>query len=150
MTFNTKKISILASVAKVFIAAFVLNFVWEYSHSFLYDNYKGGEITGFILFRAAIFDAVFITVLYLLFLRMPFIKKRLWVIFMIGFLSAIAIEIYALKTSRWAYGDMMPLVPILNIGLTPVAQLPVLYYLAIKFSNIKRKKEVFHGNLTEN
>ena len=121
-------------IVVVFILALVLNFVWECLHSFLYLNYRGGPITFFILFRASVFDAILTTVLYLLFLKVSFLKKRLWLVLLISFFVAIAIEAYALQTGRWMYNNLMPIVPLINLGLTPLIQLPILTYLTFKIA----------------
>jgi len=38
----------------------------------------------------------------------------------------VAVELEALATGRWSYNDLMPLVPLLRVGLTPAAQMPAL------------------------
>lgn len=116
----------------VFGLAFVFNFVWEWLHSALYLSYQGGPITILVLMRATLFDAIFITVLYSLYSKIKFFKNKLWVILIISLLSAIIIELYALSTGRWAYNDLMPIIPVINTGLTPTIQLLVLTYLTFK------------------
>lgn len=124
-----------------FITTLLLNFAWEYLHSFLYLNYRGGPITLFILLRATIFDAVFVTILYLLFASNRFLKERLWIILLVCFITAIIIEEYAFSTSRWIYASTMPIIPILNIGLTPAIQLLVTFYLSFNILKIWQQKK---------
>jgi len=109
----------------IFAVSFALNFVWEHAHAFLYAAYQGGPLTGFILLRAALGDAIIITVLGALFIYFPTVGGRRWLIWPIGFAVAIFIEELALHTARWQYNSLMPLVPYLNIGLTPAVQLAV-------------------------
>lgn len=123
-------------LAVIFISAFVLNWVWESFHSCLYVHYKGGVITQFILARAALFDAVFITLLAFLFLNIKFLNGRHWPAFVIGVIFAVALEIFALKTGRWAYNDFMPIIPILKAGITPTFQLGFLSFLLFKLTKV--------------
>lgn len=37
----------------------------------------------------------------------------------------VAIEMWALYTERWVYNSLMPIIPIIRIGLTPTIQLAV-------------------------
>ena len=117
----------------IFLTAFVLNLVWENLHSYLYIHYKAGKITQFILLRATLFDAVFITLLAVLFIKFAYFRDRRWYALPIGIFIAILIEISALKTGRWAYNEFMPIVPLINTGLTPTVQLGVLSYLIFKW-----------------
>ncbi|MDP2695825.1 MAG: hypothetical protein Q8O87_01070 [bacterium] len=133
---------VIKKSARIFLLAFVANLIWENLHSLLYAHYRDGEITQFILLRATLFDAVFITLLGLFFLGVPYLRKNLWWSIVIGLAAAMLIEIYALSTGRWAYNDLMPIIPLLGIGLTPTIQLGLLSYfsykLVIKNSPISR------------
>ena len=119
-------------ISLIFFIAFVLNVIWENLHSFLYANYMGGKITEFILFRATLFDAVIITLIVLPFIFFPTLKKQSWLIIFIGFIISIGIEYYALGTHRWAYNALMPVIPLLAVGLTPTIQLGLLGYISFK------------------
>ncbi|MBI2626699.1 MAG: hypothetical protein HYW77_00435 [Parcubacteria group bacterium] len=116
----------------IFIASFLLNLVWENLHSYLYIHYKAGEITQLILLRATLFDALFITLLAILFIKFAYFKDRKWYALSIGVVFAILIELSALKTGRWAYSEFMPIIPLINTGLTPTIQLGILSYLVFK------------------
>ena len=123
----------------IFILAFGFNWIWENLHSQLYSHYRGGAITPFVLAKAALFDACFITVVLLILMYItPFGKKPILVIssvLIIGVLFSILLERYALDTSRWAYTEAMPVIPLLNTGITPTIQLgltSVFTYLAIQ------------------
>jgi hypothetical protein len=115
----------------LFLLAFVLNVAWEFAHSVLYVNYQGGEITKVILLRASLWDAVFITLI----VAMAYLFKlnRALAIIIGVLLVSIVIELWAQSTGRWIYSTAMPLIPILNIGLTPTTQLALTGYLAQKF-----------------
>lgn len=119
----------------IFLLAFFLNLVWENLHSFLYDNYMGGAITEFILIRASLFDALLITLILLPFLHFSLMKNRSWLIVIIATIVAIFNEWYGLGTDRWAYNLWMPILPIINIGLTPAVQLGLLGWVTYKLQD---------------
>lgn len=115
----------------IFITAFVLNLIWENIHSIFYLNYKGGEITQFILARASLTDAVFILIIF--FFAIRFFQKsaeRKAFIIIAGLFLSIFIEKWAFVTDRWVYADSMPIIPLLNTGLTPTIQLAVLGFIS--------------------
>ena len=126
----------MKKVASIFIISFLLNFIWENLHSLLYAKYMGKPITQFILFHATLGDAVMITLIALPFLFLPTFKKHEWLIIPIGIIISISIEWYALGAGRWAYNEYMPLVPYLNVGLTPLIQIGLLGYLSFRISDI--------------
>ena len=113
----------------VFVSALILNLVWEHFHSVLYVHYQGGEITSFLLTRAAFFDAFIITFF-------AYIFRNIWYVVAVAFFFAVGLEIWAIETSRWAYKEVMPV--ILGVGLTPAIQLPLLAYISIKISTWKK------------
>jgi len=117
----------------VFILAFGLNLIWENLHSFLYVHYQGGAITGFILARAALVDALVILVLIRIFCSLPWFPRHSWLIIFFGVAISLIIEYWALETNRWAYGETMPIIPLIGTGLTPTIQLGLLAYLVYLF-----------------
>lgn len=122
----------LKKLLLIFVASFLLNLIWENLHSYLYVHYGGGEITQLILLRATLFDAAFITLLAVPFITLPYFRARKWYALIFGFVAAVLIEIYALNSGRWAYSSLMPVIPLLNTGLTPSIQLGLLSYLILK------------------
>lgn len=113
----------------IFVLAFVSNMVWENLHAVLYVHYKGNPITELILLRAATFDALFITALAVIFFTVAYFNKRKWYALIFGVTFAIALELYALETGRWAYTELMPIIPFIGTGITPTVQLGLLSYL---------------------
>jgi hypothetical protein len=110
----------------IFILSFALNLVWENLHSFLYTAYQGGPITEYILLRATLGDAVMLTILAVPFVYITALTHRLWLMVPIGVALAVWIELYALNAGRWSYNELMPLVPFVQVGLTPTVQLALL------------------------
>jgi hypothetical protein len=97
----------------------------------------GGQITEFILIRASLFDALLITIILTIFTRVTFLKDRDKLIIVIGILIAIFNEWYGLGTNRWSYNSFMPILPIINVGLTPTFQLGLLGYLTYRIQKIR-------------
>ena len=122
----------MKKLAAIFLLAFALNILWENLHALLYSNYMGGAITEFILVRASLFDAVLITLIVLPFLYVRALQDKSWLIIVLGILIAILNEWYGLGTGRWAYNALMPIMPLIKVGLTPVLQLGVLGYVSYK------------------
>lgn len=127
---------------RVFLASWLLNLIWENLHVFLYEQYRGvfysqiGWIDKFqILLKASIFDAALIMAVVSLIMLIPWLKgKESWSLVVITVLFSISLELYALDTGRWAYNSLMPLIPVLDIGVSPVIQLGLTGYLAIRFA----------------
>ncbi|MSU55418.1 MAG: hypothetical protein EXS46_02655 [Candidatus Taylorbacteria bacterium] len=119
----------MRKLIKIFLVSFALNFIWENLHSILYITNRGGEITQLILARATLVDSIIITVLAIPFIYLKFFKKRNWLIIPICIVISVLIEAYAIDTGRWVYASSMPIIPILDIGLTPTLQLGILGYL---------------------
>jgi len=128
----------------IFIIAFILNVVWEHLHSVLYIHYKGNVITELILLRAALFDAAVITILSYPFLRLSVLKNKLWIMILVAVIFAVGLEIWALKTNRWEYHANMPIVPVVQTGLTPTVQLALLSYLAVNLSRRFTMRNRYH------
>lgn len=120
----------MKKVIFVFIAAFLLNLIWENFHVFLYAHYKGGSITESILLHATVVDAVWITLITAPFLFFATLRKYRSLIVVIGVVVAIGTEVWALGTGRWAYNAYMPIIPFLSVGLTPAVQLGLLGYVS--------------------
>ncbi|MCF7835921.1 MAG: hypothetical protein K9M15_02250 [Candidatus Marinimicrobia bacterium] len=125
----------------LFFLGFVFNFVWENAHACLYVHYQGSVITQLILLRAALFDATFITIVGFIFLKFNWLKKRAWMAIIVGIVFAVFLEIFALKTGRWEYNNFMPIIPFINIGLTPTIQLGLLSFIILKiYEKITQKQ----------
>ena len=114
----------------IFAISFALNFVWEHLHSVLYVHYRGGPITDFVLLRATLGDALFITALSVPFFRISFLERHVWLVIPAAIASATLLELFAISMGRWAYAEGMPLIPFLGTGLTPTVQLAITGYIA--------------------
>lgn len=131
MTIAARFFDMFKKLILVFILAFFLSWAWEISHSVLYLNYRGGQITSFILFRASLVDAFLILILVFgaLFAAGKFKLNKSLFVALGGLAISVVIEIWALQTGRWAYNPLMPIIPIIRTGLTPTIQLAVTGYI---------------------
>jgi hypothetical protein len=56
---------------------------------------------------------------------------RLTTVAVLGAVSAVALDRVALADGRWTYNALMPLVPIVDVGLWPVAQMTILPVITV-------------------
>ena len=135
-------INTLNKLLKIFVYAFALNLIWENIHSTLYFLPSGDPITQWMLLRATFFDALFIASMGVVFLLMPYFRRHLWYSLVFGFMVAVIVEWQALNAGDWAYKQTMPILPILNTGLTPTIQLGLLAYVVYILAdmNMNQKK----------
>lgn len=73
-----------------------------------------------------------ITVLLLPFVYFSNLKNNSWLIIVMGIIIAVFNEWYGLSTGRWMYNSLMPVLPIIKVGLTPTLQLGLLAYISYK------------------
>lgn len=123
------------------ISAFVLNIFWELTQVFAFSSLdKASAFEVFILVTIASVADAFITLAAYLFVALLRCNWRWWksvgvldfVIFAVfGAISATLIETIAISRGTWTYGDYMPIVPLIEIGLLPFLQLTILLPLAL-------------------
>ena len=128
------------------LLAFLLNFAWEVIQMPLY---KGASFNiEHIAFcaLASVADAIMVLLIYFGFAIIY--KNPLWVqnltlprillLMLVGGVGAVAAEIRHVLAGNWAYDTSMPIIPVVDVGLSPVLQfmlLPVcIYYLSLKMS----------------
>lgn len=128
----------------VLLFAFLFNTVWEILKIPLYKEgvYSWNHILFCVL--ASFADAIMVLLMYFVF---SFIYKNpLWIkkinqakiIFLIlaGGIGAVLAETRHLSISTWSYAKAVPLIPVLNVGLSPVLQFMILssliYFVSFK------------------
>lgn len=130
--------------------SFVLHFVWESLHISLYGGYEGLSPYLPITVWAAIGD-VFYTILVVIIIA--FFKRgcslcrltdarTLGVFAFLGFLVALFVEYKALLLERWYYLPAMPIIPFLDIGLSPVLQMTLLLPLSVFLAGRISKRNI--------
>ena len=124
--------------------AFLLNFAWEVVQM---PFYKGASFDiQHIAFcsLASVADAIMVLLLYFCFALIY--KKPLWVqdlafsriliLMFVGGIGAIGAELRHIASENWAYATSMPIIPVINVGLSPVLQFMLLpaciYYFSFK------------------
>lgn len=126
------------------VLAFLLNFAWELLQMPLYDS------TSFTINHVAfcalgsVADAIMVLLIYLglafifknAFWIYPLKWQRILLLILIGGVGATLSEIRHLSLGNWAYSDLMPLLPFVKVGLSPVLQFMILpsltYILSVK------------------
>lgn len=127
-------------IVRVAVLALLFNVVWELVQGPLYEGYtyNPGHITFCVL--AAVADGIMVLLLYfglaLIFKSVLWVQNvsftRLLLVMLIGGTGAILSEKRHLEAGSWAYSASMPVIPIVEAGLSPVLQftiLPVIIYL---------------------
>ena len=80
------------------------------------------------------------------------IKPIIFLVPVIVLILISALYFYLLKkTGNWAYTDSMPIIPIVNVGISPILQfmiLPLLIYLLSFYclKNYEQKKITYDGD----
>ncbi len=136
-------------VLTITVLAFLLNFAWELAQMPLYD--RASFTINHVAFCSlgSVADALMVLLLYF---GLAFIfKNPLWInplkwqriviVVLTGGIGAALSEMRHLALGNWAYSDLMPLIPVLNVGVSPVLQfmiLPVVtYILSFKLLSFK-------------
>lgn len=132
--------STLRFLVRLFLVAVGINFVWEMAQMPLYESMPFDEAYAWWLcFRASLGDGVIILFIWAVGWAVfrgstwfqPLRAANIVVLLFTGAVIAVAIEIHALGTGRWAYSDLMPIVPVAGVGLSPLIQLLILPWISM-------------------
>ena len=131
------------------VTAFALNLLWETAQVFAFSSLdKASMFEVIILVLIASVADAFITLAAFL---VTALLRRDWrwqqsvgaldflIFAVVGAITATLIETIALSRGTWAYGDYMPIVPLLNVGLLPLLQLTILLPAALLFAGWRCK-----------
>ncbi len=124
----------LKTVLLIVGVGFATNVIWENAQAPLYHGYSNFWQHLSICSLSTLGDVLIIFILYAFVVIIR--RDKYWVsnirtsdvltLFVLGGLVAIGIERWALATDRWEYTTMMPLIPMLQVGLLPVLQMIIL------------------------
>ena len=126
----------------VVVFSLLLNFPWEILQGPLYAGMTKAAHwhASLICARATLGDTVVTTAAYWV---MALISGRNWIasptrpqaiaFVAVNIATSVAMEKLAIATGRWAYGTEMPIVPLIDVGLSPVAQAAILAPLTAWF-----------------
>lgn len=127
----------------VYAIAMCINYVWEMAQMPLYQDMRFDKLRSYWLCLQASFGDANITialfVMGLLLFRNWYWPAKLNIpklayITISGGGIAILIELLALKNGRWTYTSLMPLLPLVGVGLIPFLQLITLPYISYLLS----------------
>ena len=144
---NTNRI-LNAPELHISIFAFLLNFVWELLQMPLFAGFADFQYYRLVLHcaKASYGDVVISLVAFAGACLIA--RSRMWIISMnksgvvaflaIGLVITIVFEILATgPLNRWEYGELMPMIPVIGVGASPVAQWVILPLLQLWF--VKRQ-----------
>ena len=134
-------------VLTIILLAFFFNVAWEILQVPLFKDgtYSWSHIVFCVV--ASVADVIMVLLVYFGFAIIY--KNALWIqhlnliriilLLLTGGIGAVLAETWHLSNATWTYADAMPVIPILNAGLSPVLQfmiLPLLVYL-LSFKMVK-------------
>ena len=137
-------------VITTILFAFFFNVAWEILQIPLFKGgvYEWQHILFCVL--ASVADVIMVLLIYFGFALIY--KNALWVknlntnriilLILTGGAGAVLAEVWQLSIGTWSYADTMPLIPVVNVGLSPVLQFMILPILIYRFSLKMRVKKV--------
>ena len=150
---NTNRI-LNAPELHISIFAFLLNFVWELLQMPLFTGFADFQYYQVILhcIKATFGDVVISLVAFAGACLIA--RSRMWIILTknsgvvaflaIGLVITIVFELLATgPLNRWEYGELMPMVPVIGVGVSPVAQWIIVPLLQLWFV----KRQIIHGGV---
>ncbi|WHZ14957.1 MAG: hypothetical protein OJF52_001797 [Nitrospira sp.] len=119
----------------LFVVAVLVNYTWERLQSPLYVHPGRASIPWWLCLAASLADGLFVLVIFGV--GWIVLGRRTWfeqpgiegylVMLTSGVAISVGVEWTTIHVLRWwTYGEHMPLVPIVNIGLAPMIQMLVL------------------------
>jgi hypothetical protein len=137
----------LRTIATIFVLAVIINYPWELAHSPLYEGMSDFSLARWHCFVASLGDGLLDLLVFGA--GWAALRRSDWfvnpgrrgymVTLAVGLAPGVVVEWAAVHAlGRWAYAPRMPMIPILNVGLTPVAQmlaLPPLIFRAVAMSH---------------
>jgi hypothetical protein len=129
----------------LFVVSVLVNYVWEMAQAPLYKGMDDFSVVWWHCGLAALGDGLLVLLIYAV--GWVVLRGQDWfthpgtvgyvVMLLAGLVIAVSIEWLAVFiANRWAYTARMPLVPALNVGLVPVAQMLVLPPLIFRITTI--------------
>ena len=125
---------VLRTLTLIALASFLLHLAWESLHVQLYTGYEHWTRGVPVVLLATIGDVLYTLGAFALvsgfkgsfdWLR-DATRQDYMMLVTLGFLMALFVEYKGLALQRWHYVPDMPLIPILNVGLSPIVQMALL------------------------
>ncbi len=128
---------------RLFLVAVLINYIWEITQSPLYVGMENFNLVWWHCGLAALGDGLLVLLIYAA--GWAVLRRRDWfvqpggigyaVMLLAGLVIGVSVEWLAVFIgNRWEYTARMPLIPLLGVGLVPVAQmlaLPMLIFRII-------------------
>ncbi|MCI0464160.1 MAG: hypothetical protein L0Z62_45075 [Gemmataceae bacterium] len=137
--------------ARLLVAAFCLNWLWEMAQMPAYAEMAGRPWRETTLWctRASVADAAVTLGIWgvgaLAAGAWRWGMKATWHVYatgaLLGMACATGLEWQALRSGRWSYTEGMPLVPVLDVGLWPFLQLTLLVPAALRIAAWRSARE---------
>jgi Na+-transporting NADH:ubiquinone oxidoreductase subunit NqrB len=133
-------------IIPLYLYSFLFHYVWEMLHMPLYleMSYRG-VYSWIACFFPTLGDANIVVIIWFVgFLQF----KDVWwfkngsllrnlLIIGLGFGITFILELHALKTGRWVYSTLMPVIPFLNVGISPIFQMTILPLVVFYLVNVR-------------
>jgi len=127
----------------IIASSFLLNFAWEMLQMPLYEGMRLNMQTAMFCGVASIADALMALLLYYAFAVIykdpfwvqHFTPTRILLLVVAGATGAILAEMLHLSTGSWRYSQRMPIIPVVNAGVSPVLQFMILPILSYRISS---------------
>jgi hypothetical protein len=137
----------LRTIATVFVLAVIVNYPWELAHSSLYEGMSDFSLASWYCFVSSLGDGLLVLLIFGV--GWAALRRSDWFVnpgrrgyllmLAVGLVIGVVVEWAAVHVmGRWAYAPQMPMIPIFNVGLTPLAQmlaLPPLIFRAVAMSH---------------
>jgi len=131
------------------LIAFALHSVWENAQAPLFRGYVSFTEHFSACFVGTIGDVIITLSVYFIFALFKndlgwlsaLNKKDIILLAIVGFLIAVGIEQRAMLQGRWAYADVMPIIPYLKVGFMPILQMTLLLPFSIYLTKKLKKYE---------
>lgn len=136
-------------VLNIAIAAFTVNLIWEVAQGPLYEGFEyDWEHISFCAL-ASVADMLMVLLLFfglgMLYTNIFWIRNlnlnKTMVLVGIGSLGAIFAEMWHTSRGDWTYAEGMPLLPLVDVGITSVLQFAILPWLVFYFAKDKIVKK---------
>lgn len=135
-------------IINIALTAFLFNLMWELLHGPLYEEFQYDWNHIRMCLLASVTDML--TLLVMLFGLGLFYKNTFWtqklslgkiiIIVVTGGTGTILLERWHITTGHWMYAEGMPILPIVEVGLTPFMQFTVLPILIFIVGGIVSRK----------
>lgn len=145
----------LAHLGSIVVIGFLSNLIWEKLHISLYKDYEVfvSQLYLPVSVYTALVDVGIVFLIYgivaCVFRKIYWIMNPQWKHYVLtavlGAGLSILIEWNALARSQWAYAPSMPVIPVINTGLSPILQmtiLPVITFTLVSLI-VKHNKKLY-------